>query len=60
MWSKAQDAGLQVDAVFLDFGKVFDRRNHKILLQKLCSFGISGSLLAWCGHYLSNRKQSRR
>ena len=57
MWSKALDAGLQVDAVFLDFAKEFDRVNHKILLHKLCNFGISGSLLAGCGDYLSNRKQ---
>ena len=57
MWSKALHAGLQVDAVFLDFAKAFDRVNHKVLLHKLCNFGISGSLLAWCGDYLSNRKQ---
>ena len=57
MWSKALDAGLQVDAVFLDFAKAFDRVHHKMLLHKLCNFGISGSLLAWCGDYLSNRKQ---
>ena len=57
MWGKALDAGLQVDAVFLHFATAFDRVNHKILLHKLCNFGISGSLLAWCGDYLSNRKQ---
>ena len=56
MWSKALDGGLQVDAVFFDFAKAFDV-NHKILLHKLCNFGISGSLLAWRGDYLSNRKQ---
>ena len=43
--------------MFLDFAKAFDRVNHKILLHKLCNFGISGLLLAWCGDYLSNRKQ---
>lgn len=42
--------------MFLDFAKAFDRVNHKILLHNLCNFGISGSLLAWCGDYLSNRK----
>lgn len=51
------DSGLQVDAVFLDLAKAFDRVNHKVLLHKLCNFGISGSLLAWCGDYLSNCKQ---
>ena len=57
MWSKALDDGLQVDAVFLDFAKAFDRVNHKILLHKLRNFAIVGSLLAWCGDYLSCRKQ---
>lgn len=51
MWRKALDASLQVDAVFLDFTKAFDRVNHKILLHKLCNFGITGLLLAWCGDY---------
>ena len=49
--------GLQVDAVFLDFAKAFHCMNHKILLLKLCNFGISGLLLAWCGDYLLNHKQ---
>ena len=47
--------------MFLDFAKAFDRVKHKVLLRvlqnNLCNFGISGSLLAWCGDYLSKRKQ---
>ena len=31
--------------------------NHAVLLQKLCNFGITGSLLQWCESYLSNRRQ---
>ena len=31
--------------MFLDFSKAFDRVSHDLLLQKLCNFGISGSLL---------------
>ena len=56
-WAKALDLGQQTDVVFLDFAKAFDRVNHQVLLQKLCNFGISGSLLKWCGDYLSNRYQ---
>ena len=56
-WSKALDDGLQVDVVFLDFAKAFDRVSHDILLQKLCNFGISGTLLNWCKDYLTNREQ---
>ena len=56
-WVTALDEGRQVDVAFLDFSKAFDRVNHSILLRKLCSFGISGSLLQWCESYLSNRWQ---
>ena len=56
-WTKALDDGLQVDVVFLDFTKEFDRVSHVILLQKLCNFGISGSLQNWCKVYLSEREQ---
>ena len=56
-WATALDQGRQVDVVFLDFSKAFDKVNHAVLLQKLCNFGISGSLLQWCESYLSNRRQ---
>ena len=56
-WVTALDEGRQVDVAFLDFSKAFDRVNRSILLQKLCSFGISGYLLKWCESYLSNRWQ---
>ena len=56
-WVTALDEGRQVDVAFLDFSRAFDRVNHSILLRKLCSFGISGSLLQWCESYLSNRWQ---
>ena len=52
-----RDDGFQVDAVFLDFTKAFDRVHPKILLNKLCNFGILGSLLEWYSDYLSNRAQ---
>ena len=46
-----------MDVVFLDFAKAFDCVSHVILLQKLCNFGISGSLLIWCKDYLTDREQ---
>ena len=43
-------------AVFIDFQKAFDTVNHKILLQKLNYFGITGKIKEWLSSYLSNRK----
>ena len=47
----------QIDTVYLDFRKAFDKVPHTELLHKLKSIGISGSLLKWFKTYLSNRQQ---
>ena len=39
------DNGGQVDLVYLDMSKAFDRINHKRLVHKLASSGIGGTLL---------------
>lgn len=51
------DNGIQIDSVYFDFAKAFDSVNHEILLKKLQSLGIGGSLLSWLKSYLSNRTQ---
>ena len=56
-WARALDEGHQVDVVFFDFSKGFDRVPHQTLLHKFCNFGISGKLLYWCQDYLSTRRQ---
>ena len=40
--------------VQIDFSAVFDRVNHQILLYKLCSVGIGGSVLSMLTEFLSN------
>lgn len=51
------DERYQVDAVYTDYTKAFDKINHNILLIKLANFGICGNLLEWFRSYLSNRSQ---
>ena len=51
------DNGEQVDIVYLDMSKAFDRINHKLLICKLSNSGIGGSLLNWFQSYLINRRQ---
>ena len=47
----------QIECVFLDFSKAFDRVPHNRLYNKLSYYGIRGPLLLWIKHYLSNRQQ---
>ncbi|XP_028170917.1 inositol 1,4,5-trisphosphate receptor-like [Ostrinia furnacalis] len=41
------EGGGQVDVIYTDFEKAFDRVDHVILLHKLESLGIHGDLLRW-------------
>ncbi|XP_045450173.1 uncharacterized protein LOC123658926 [Melitaea cinxia] len=47
----------QVDSIYTDFSKAFDRVNHSILTHKLARYGVHGNLLRWVESYLSRRTQ---
>ncbi|XP_063707697.1 uncharacterized protein LOC134836418, partial [Culicoides brevitarsis] len=50
----------QVDAIYTDFSKAFDKVNHKLLRRKLVKIGVRGKILDWIYTYLSNRTQKVR
>lgn len=54
----AMDDNIQVDAVYTDFSKAFDKINHDLLIEKLARAGVHGSLLRWIQSYISNRSQA--
>ena len=58
-WYREIDKGGQVDAIFLDFAKAFDKVPHKHLLAKLTTFGIleQTSVHKWIKEFLYNRTQ---
>ncbi len=56
-WMTALDNKTQIDAIFLDFAKAFDKVPHKRLLSKLTSYGITGNTYNRITPFLSNRKQ---
>lgn len=54
----ALDNKYQVDAVYTDFAKAFDKISHERLLLKLWQLGIHGDLFRWVKSYVENRSQA--
>jgi hypothetical protein len=46
-----------MNGIFLDLAKAYDILNHKILLEKLYSYEISGSMNSWFQSNLANQWQ---
>lgn len=54
------EAGNQVDVVYNDFSKAFDKVHHGTLCKKLGSFGFSRAWVNWIASYLTDRWQRVR
>ena len=55
--SEAIDQRSQVDVIYTDFSKAFDKIDHNILLRKLESYGFSDALINLFKSYFYNRTQ---
>ena len=55
--TKLVDEGHDIDVVYLDFAKAFDKVPHQRLLRKLEAKGISGKVLRWIEAWLTDRQQ---
>lgn len=53
--SDVVDSRGQVDVVYTDFSKAFDRMDHKVLLAKLRLFNFSDAFIKFIDSYLSHR-----
>lgn len=47
----------QMDVIYTDFSKAFDKVNHRMLLNKLHKVGICGKMLLWLESYITGRSQ---
>ena len=55
--TKNLDEGKDMDIVFLDFAKAFDKVPHGGLIRKLEMHGIGGELRRWIENWLTDRRQ---
>ena len=40
------EKGLNVDLIYLDFSKAFDKVDHRIVLSKLAALGVNGKIIS--------------
>ena len=50
--------GDEVDVIYLDFSKAFDKVDLNILVAKLEKYGVTGKLLKWIDSFLRDRIQT--
>ena len=49
--------GAQVDVIYLDYAKAFDKVDHGILHHKIKAIGVGGKVGIWLYNFLKNRTQ---
>ena len=51
------DKGLDIDVLYLDVAKTFNKVPHKRLLKKVQSHGVCGKVYSWIENWLMDKKQ---
>jgi len=51
------DHGVQIDVIYTDFEKAFNKVPHLGLISKLKAYYIDSKLIVWIEDFLCNRKQ---
>ena len=57
---KSLDTRTQVDAIYTDFSKAFDKIDHTILINKLRVMELDECLIRWLATYITGRSQAVR
>ena len=52
------ETGTNVDVIYLDFAKAFDKLDFTVTLDKIRNLGIGGKLIKWIQSFLTGREQS--
>ena len=54
---KAMEVKVNIDSIYLDFQKAFDKADHTVIVRRCLEKGITGLLGKWIANYLKDRKQ---
>jgi len=57
IWVKNLEEGGQIDVIYTDFAKAFDKVPHCRLINKLRSYGVNDQLILWIKDFLLHRSQ---
>ena len=52
-WTEGLESGGQIDVIYTDYEKAFDKVPHRRLLYKIFSFGLQ--IVNWIRSFLHNR-----
>jgi len=56
IWTEALEEGGQIDVIYTDLEKAFDKVPHNGLLLKLQLYNVNFNIVAWIQAFLTNRK----
>ena len=56
-WTECIDNGLQVDIIYTDFEKAFDKVPHIRLINRLKAYGVLDAVIRWVEAFLTGRTQ---
>jgi len=59
-WTGCLEFGGQIDVIYTDFEKAFDKVPHRRLISKLQAYRIHPGVVSWIEAFLSDRKQRVR
>lgn len=59
-WTSLLEQGGQIDIIYTDLEKAFDKVPHRRLLNKLRAYGIDAKIISWIKAFLTGRKQRVR
>ena len=58
IWTEILEQGGELDVIYCDFMKAFDKVPHQRLVHKIDKYGIKGNILGWVENFLENRTQT--